>query len=185
MRLRRREQRLRWGRLCGAAVLLGLLCPPAAAQGGPPAQVAFTGVWRLAADAQEERRRLQAIELATADLSFLIRGTARERLGTRTAPPPELRLEVEGDRLTLSRGGKSLSLRLGGAPVTMAKEGKQGTVSARREGATIVVESNGDNGKMVTSFGLSPDGRRLTRTLRIASERLSRPLVYSSTYLRR
>jgi hypothetical protein len=155
------------------------------AQASPTDAIAFTGVWQLVNDAGETRKRLQAIESVVAEMSVFVRGTARERLLERTAPPGELRLVVQGDRLDLSRGDGKLSLRFGAKPKTVGKNGKRGTVSARYADGRIVVASEGEGGKVVNTYSLSPDGKRLVMSVRMTGKKLPAPLAFQSSYARR
>ena len=167
-----------------AALALGIVGAPAAAQDTQSKQDSFTGVWSPKGDKKEEQQRLQAIEAATTDMSIFIRGTARKRLGKGTAPPARLQLVVEGERFTVARDTKSFSMQLGAKPITVEKDGKQAKVSARREGATIVVESQGEKGRSMTSYALSPDGTRLTMSVRMRGEKLSGVLAFKATFRR-
>ena len=184
MQLRRLMKRIVNARIVVAVLVLGTVAAPAAAQNTPSKQDSFTGVWRSKADKREKQQRLKAIEAATADMSIFIRGTARKRLGKGTAPPARMRLVVEGKRFTVARDGKSFSLQLGANPITVKKDGKQAKVSARREGATIVVESQGEKGRRVTRYALSSDGTCLTMSVRMRGKKLSGVLAFKATFRR-
>ena len=164
------------------AVLLTIAAPRAEAEVPGPSCASFSGVWTYAGKPDEGKRRRAAIEAATKDLSFFIRGTARGRLEERTAPPDRLTIAIEGDRLAISNGRDELSLRFDAEPVTREKNGRKGKLSARCEGGRIVVVTEGKKGRREATYTLSPDGRQLTLSARMAGERLSAPLDYESTY---
>jgi hypothetical protein len=142
-------------------------------------------VWLHAGDGEEEQLRRQAIEAATKGMSVFVRGKARRRLEDRTAPPRELVVMVQDERVELSRDGDTMSLPLGAEPVTREKNGQSGALSAHFDDERMVVSSEGKKGKRVTTYALSPDGTRLTLSVRLTAERLSGPLVYQSTYRRK
>ena len=162
--------------------LMGIGVDAHGAQGSP---AAFSGVWRHSGDAVERKQRLKAVEEATKDLSFFIRGTARDRLGERTAPPAELKLQVKGEEVTLFRNGKSISLRLDGPPHIIERDGKTAKLSVRFEGGKLILLSAGEKGQRVTTYALSPDGKRLTQSIEMTGGRLSTPLAYRASFVRK
>ena len=167
-----------------ALALAALALTPTPGFAAPPG-AAFTGTWTYVEDAQETKRRQAAIEAATQDLSVFVRGQARERLRTRTTPPPLLKLVVDGEQLELTRGAASMTLGLGGAPKTVEVDGDRAVLSARLEGDRIVVTSQGDNGERVSTYTLASDTKHLTVSVRLRGERLGQPIVYRETYVRR
>jgi hypothetical protein len=167
------------------ALTLAIAATLVEAKDAPPGRDTFAGSWVHAGDSKEAEQRRQAIEAGTKDMAPFIRGTARERLDKQTTPPPELRLEVEGDRFDISRDSNTVSLRFGAKPITMDRNGKQGKVSVRFVDEQIVVVSEGENGKRVTKYALSRDRKRLTMSVRMTGERLAGPLVFQSTYRRK
>ncbi|MBK6689860.1 MAG: hypothetical protein IPG45_35675 [Deltaproteobacteria bacterium] len=171
-----------FGLLVFVAGVVSMATTAAAADGAPSA---FQGVWRHSPGAQEEQLRVQAIETATKDLGLLVRDRARQRLNERTTPASELKLLLEGDRLEISRQGNSLVLRLGAEPILVQRDGDEGRLSARVDGQTIVVTSQDEQGSRVTTYALSPDGKQLTLSVRLTGSRLSSPLIYRSTYVRK
>jgi len=157
----------------------------AGAEGSQCLARGWSGVWLHTADGQEQQQRRKAIEVATQDMSTLFRGTARKRLDERTAPPRELTLAVEGDRLELSRDGNTIALRLGAKPVTVESNGQRGALSARCDGDRIIVKAKGDGGGRLTTYTLSPDGRQLMLSVRVINERLAGPLSFHSSFRRK
>jgi hypothetical protein len=145
----------------------------------------FSGEWVHVGDSKEAKQRRQAIDAVIKDMPSFIRNTARKRLDEQTSPPPELKLKVEGDRIEISRDGNTVSLRIGAEPITMKKNGKKGKLSVKFEGDRIVVVSEGEKGKGITKYGLSPNQKFLTMSVHMTGERLSGPLVFQSTYRRK
>ena len=168
------------------AVLLlgGSLAEAQTSQPAKPARNGFTGVWRHAGNADEDKQRRKVIEAATEDLSFFVRGTARDRLTERTKPAPEVKLVVDDQHIELAGKEKTISLRFGAKPITIKKDGKEGKLSARRDGKRIVISSQGEKGRRDTTYTLSPDGKKLTVSVRMIGERLSAPLAFRTTYRR-
>ena len=149
-------------------------------------QSAWTGVWTYMGDAGEQRQRQEAIETVTKSLPSFVRSKARKKLEERMQPPPELSLKVEGGNVELSRGGgKTMSLRIGAEPVTVEKDGKQAKASARIEGDKLIILTDGDKGQRRASYALSPDKNRLKVSVQMKGKRLSEPLAFHSTYLRK
>jgi hypothetical protein len=169
--------------LVAALVLAG--SSPARAESEPPPEADFTGVWVYAADEQEVKERREAIEAAIDGVPRFARGKAKKRLGERTTPPPELEIEVAAGHLELSRGDRDVSLQLDGDPVTFEKDGKRAALSAQLIDGQIVVTSKGDNGTRVTTYRLSPDRKQLILSVNMQGARLSEPVVYQTTYVRR
>ena len=170
-----------------AAAAAAIMVPagPAEAESSVPRAADFGGTWRHVGDAREAEQRKQAIERATEDLSIFVRGMARDRIAERTAPSSELMIEVVGGRLKLSgKGGKSLSVELGGKPTILSKDGKKGTVSARMDDGRLVVVTKGEGSQRTATYALSSDRGRLSVTIRMKGGKLPGVLEYRSTYRR-
>ena len=178
------EQAVKPTQRLAAALLVASTGYPAALGATEPSPSTFDGVWRHAPGPEETRRRQASIEAATEDLSIFMRGKARDRLDERTTPPRVLQLQVRDDRVELSRDGKSVSLRVGAKPVTVERNGQRAILSVRLDRAQLVLHSKGERGERTTTYALSPDGRGLTMSVRMTSERLGAPLEYRSTYRR-
>lgn len=159
--------------------------PAASAQvtGHRPAD--FTGVWQHAKRADEEQQRQSAIKKATEDMSIFIRGTARDRLREKTAPPSELTLKVTGEDFTIVNQDRTVSLRLNGKPVTREKDGKRVTLSARSVRNQIVLVSKGEKAERTNTYTLSKDKMQLTMSVKMTGERLSAPVAYKASFKRK
>ncbi len=142
----------------------------------------LNGRWDLAATADEEKQRLQAIDDATEHLPRLQRGRARDMLAGRTSPPQSLTISLEGSTFTIDSGGGGLELVLGGPPIEAS--GDQGTaqVSARMEGQQLIVVADGGKGGRTTTYRVNGD--RLSAEATMTGARLEEPLNYVSTYER-
>lgn len=171
-------------RLSAALVILCQVAPWQALA-SPPGPEAFTGVWSYTNGPGEEDLRRRAVETATESFPGFVRGSARKRLVERTKPPRELELRVVGDRLDLARDRSEVSLPLDGQPVAVEGNGRRGRMSARLDGTQLVVTSEGEGGRREARYALSADGSRLTVSVRVNGERLTRPLEYQSTYHRK
>ncbi|MGF1508426.1 MAG: hypothetical protein ACFB9M_02875 [Myxococcota bacterium] len=164
------------------AVVLGLAVADARASESD--RHALSGVWEYDGDGPQEEARKQAVESATKDMSRLVRGKARRRLDARTTPPRKLKIDLEDNRLQISRDGGSVSLELGAEPVVVEKDGTQGALSARLDGEELVVVSEAEKAKRITTYALTPDHDQLTVSVHMTGERLPAPLNYETTYRR-
>ena len=160
--------------------LFALLLPvsPVTAQG------TLAGSWRYAGGGEENARREAAIEASTEELSRMIRGRARSRLGERTTPAPRIQIAQSGDAVTLTGPNGSLALTVGGPAVTVSGEGGGGQARATRRDGHLVVTIRGDGGVQTTTYRLSEDGRRLVLHVQMTGERLSVPLRFRLSYRR-
>lgn len=167
-------------RLLAPLPLLALVAvAPATAQGG------LAGTWQYAGGGEENARREAAIETATEELSRMIRGRARARLGERTTPAPRIAITVNGPSVTFNGPRGSLALTVGGPAVRVSGDAGGGQARATRQGGHLVVTVRGDNGVRTTTYRVSEDGRRLVLNVQMTGERLSTPVRYRLTYRRR
>lgn len=152
---------------------------PATAQGG------LAGTWQYAGGGEENARREAAIATSTEDLSRMVRGRARSRLGERTTPAPRIAITVSGPAVTLSGPSGSLALTIGGPAVQVSGDAGGGQARATRQGGHLVVTIRGESGVQTTTYRVSEDGSRLVLQVQMSGERLSVPLRYRLTYRRR
>ena len=152
-----------------------LLALPALASDTP-----WAGTWRYAGGSQEETRRSKAIELATEDVSFMMRGKVRSKLSEKTKPAPRLSLALRGDEVTIVGVAGQMALTLGAPPVTKSGPGGKGQLSARKQGDALVLTVQGDNGRRITTF--ERIGENLLVTVSLQAGMLSEPLKVRSTY---
>lgn len=156
------------------------------ARGDAAAQAAtLTGSWRHTRDAAEQTRRHEAIDRVTQSMGMFMQGPARERLRETTTPAPEITLTDDGARVTIVARGRRVTAPVDGTPTRVTGDREAGTLRARRQNGQLVVTVQGENGTRTTTYALSADGSRLILDVRLESERLSGPLGYRVTYVRR
>jgi hypothetical protein len=145
----------------------------------------LTGTWRHEASKTEATEREEAIDNATLEMGFLIRGRAREHLREATQPWKVLTLTVVNDQLSLSSNGRSIKITIDGPPTQVSGERGAGTTRARYEDGKLVMVAQTEAGTRTTVFHPSDDGKHLTLEVSLASQKLGKPLCYRETYVRR
>ena len=148
------------------------------------AQERLAGTWQLASSSEETAERRAAIEAALEDMPAFVRSRARERLNSRMSPQSQFRIAVSGDRVELSRAGRTLTLTVGGPAVEVEGENGSGQVQATRRNGYLVVTMRGERGVRTTLYQLSRDGQRLVLDVHMNGERLSTPIRFRVTYRR-
>jgi len=144
----------------------------------------FTGTYQYAGDAAEDRRRVAAMDRATAGMFFLARAIARNRLERDTRPYREIDIRVADDQITI-RTDVSWTTPADGRPRPLEDhDGDTYEVSTHFEGAVLVQRIRDEDLDNRTTFLLSDDGQRMRMHLRIAHERLSGVVDYTLTYRR-
>jgi hypothetical protein len=167
------------------ALIIAVSTGLAEAKDSPGSLSSFSGEWVHAGDCKEAEQRRQAIDAVTKDIPSFFRDTVRKRLDEQTAPPPNVNIIVEGDRIEITRDGSTVSLRIGAKAITMKRNGKRFDVSVKSDGNRFTVVSEGEKGKLVTKYWISPNHKVLTMSVHMTGERLSGSLVFQSTYRRR
>ena len=131
----------------------------------------------------------RAIEDATSELSFFIRGIAQKRLRQPNLPSAELRIIVDGDSIEVTRTGQpTIAAPASGEAVEWRNPGNGNTLRVRHKalGADKLEQRlRGDRGLSVNRFVLDPNGSRLVIRTTITAEKLPEPLRFSTTYTRR
>ncbi len=173
----------RW--LVMALIVWSTMTATLSAQVGETQNATFTGTWRHLRGEAEQARRNEAIDRATKDMGFVVRGRAREAIRKATAPAPELTISDQGDRVTVVMGGRRVTLTTDGSPTTMSGPRGAGIVSARRQPGQLILTVRGKSGTQTTSYHLADGGRRLILDVRMTSQTLTKPLAYQVTYVRR
>ncbi len=164
-----------------AVALWFLLSGPATSH----AQDAMSGTWRYAGSEAERAQREEAVRAATEPMSFLIRGTARDRLMEATAPRPRIHVAVAGDRVELrADGSPRVVLTVGGPEVTVEGERGRGRMRATRRSGLLTVTAQGERGTRTATYQISEDGGWLYVDVHLRGDRLPEPLVYRLTYRR-
>ncbi|MEO1084283.1 MAG: hypothetical protein AAFY88_08575 [Acidobacteriota bacterium] len=147
------------------------------------AGASIEGEWRLEPTDDDKARRAEAIDQATRSFNSRIRNRARQRLTERTAPQESLRIELDGQNVTIGSERSEVELELGGAPVEISAEGGKARISARLDGERLVVETRTGQGQRTATY--VADGELLRVELEMIGRRLALPLELSSTYVRR
>lgn len=163
-----------------ATALLAFVPHGAAAQ-----DATLSGTWRHRGGEAERERRHRAIDGATENMGLIMRGTARDRLRSATAPRPELTIQDQGNRVTITTGGRTTALPTDGSVTRPSGDSQGATIRAQRRDGRLVVTAQRDGGTRTTRYHLSEDGQQLTLFVRVVNERLSAPLRFRLTYRRR
>lgn len=144
----------------------------------------LSGTWRHRGGETEREQRHQAIDEATEDMGFMIRGPARDRLRSVTTPKAQLTLQENGDSVTLGTGERRITLPTDGTATTVSGENGEATMRASWRDGRLVVSASREGGSRTTVYHLSEDGQRLTVLVRMTSDRLGEPLRYRAHYRR-
>ena len=147
-------------------------------------EATFTGTYRHREVAGERSRRYEAIDQATKDLGLLIRGRAREHLRQVTSPPQELTITDKGDQVTVETRGHRVTLTTDGSSRSVTGQNGSGTISALRQQRQFIITIRGKSGGRTTVYHLSDDDQRLTLTVEMNGEKLSKPIRYRAQYVR-
>jgi hypothetical protein len=128
------------------------------------------------------RSALRCIDEATGHLGDFRKGMARSRLSERTSPPRSLIIEIEGVKVTVASENGRLELELGGPPIEVSGSEGKAQVSAKMQGALLIIMARSGKGERRTAYRTSGD--RLTMEVTMTSPKLSESLKYVSTYVR-
>jgi hypothetical protein len=146
-----------------------------------PSQLA--GHWLTAETADEKKERLKIIDEATRHLGAFRQGKARSRLSERTSPPRSLIIDIDGMRVTVASEKGRLEFELGGSPIEVSGSEGKAQVSAKMQGAWLIIMAISIKGERTTAYRASGD--RLTMEVTMTGTRLAGSLKYVSTYVRR
>jgi hypothetical protein len=149
-----------------------------------PAAPTLDGAWRLDRGASEDVDA--AVRRATEGLSPFLRGTARDRLSRASAPASALRIATAEGAVTIEDGeGRALRAVPGGRGTLRTRRGdRDAQVSARRDGAGLVVTLRTAAATRVETYAPSADGGTLRLTVAVTGDRLPQPLRYALVYRR-
>lgn len=128
----------------------------------------------------------QAIETAIADMSFLLRPIARNRLAKTTELPKSVLLQVGPSTAHIILGGTdSLELPLNGVPVDWTNpDGELVKVSAHWNGTALVQVYQGKEGKCINTYSQQADGKTLRMDVEVSSTHLPKPVKYQVLFRR-
>ncbi len=169
-------------RVLAALVASAAFGAPAAARAQERALDALVGTWELVEPARQKRLVRREVDRVIDQMSFLVRGIARDRAHREIRPAQEMALRTYGGgrvRLRFGRG-RPEACRTDGRP----RRAGGATVTCRVDGPKLVRRSARDDGSEVATFRLGPDGETLLVGVRITSPHLPDTIEYELIYRR-
>ncbi len=143
----------------------------------------FEGTFRHLGGSSDRKALEQAIDEATADMSFFVRKIARARLRSRLSIPSWQTFRFEGSDLTIGSPNGSVTAPTSGAVTkTTNQNGDAIEVSHHLRGTTIRQVVTTEEGRRETTFALDPETGRLRVEVTISSDALPNPIRYRLTY---
>jgi hypothetical protein len=144
----------------------------------------FERSYRYAGGAAGKKAIETAVEEAVRKMNPLIRGIARRRMLDANRVIPELAFQLGGDPLVASYvGGRVIEAPADGRPVAWKDQyGETIQVSHRLRETTLLQTMAGSKGDRVNRYRFSADGKTMTMSVEIASDKLPAPLRYSIAY---
>jgi len=187
--------------LLQALLLLGLLAcahaPPPAPEVVPPAgpegtgisdaeRKALAGTWVYAGGEAELAAVLQAVDRATADMSFLARPFANEALRPRAFPRERYNLSFDGSAVSVvSPDNPAERGEVGGPPVKVTDRfGDENQTTFRMLDGALVEAGKSADGSGETVFTPGADGQTMSVRRLMESGRLSAPVDLTFSYRR-
>ena len=187
--------------LLQALLLLGLLAcahaPPPAPEVVPPAgpestgisdaeRKALAGTWVYAGGEAELAAVLQAVDRATADMSFLARPFANEALRPRAFPRERYNLSFDGSAVSVvSPDNPAERGEVGGPPVKVTDRfGDENQTTFRMLDGALVEAGKRADGSGETVFTPGADGQTMSVRRLMESGRLSAPVDLTFSYRR-
>lgn len=176
-----------------AALAVSVLAPAMPASADEPAasptsaRDRFAGSYAYVGGERQQQARDASIEKATDNMFFAIRGIARSRVKDKTAISPLIGFSFGNGTITGSaaavtpatspENGSSVPYKAGGDTVQLSQritsDGK------------IVQSFTASDGNRTNTYVLSPDNRTLNVFITVTSQKLSQPVSYTLTYVRR
>ena len=187
--------------LLQALLLLGLVAcahaPPPAPEVVPPAgpestgisdaeRKALAGTWVYAGGEAELAAVLQAVDRATADMSFLARPFANEALRPRALPRERYTLSFDGSAVSVvSPDNPAERGEVGGPPVKVTDRfGDENQTTFRMRDGGLVEAGKSADGSGETIFTPGADGQTMSVRRLMESGRLSAPVDLTFSYRR-
>lgn len=163
-----------------ACAFATLVCREASAE---PAISPLLGTFRFVGGLKEKRALNGAIERAVADVSFLFRGTARDRLRYANPIPDTLILAADQELFSLAYKRERFTAPLDGKKVKVkSSTGQVMSLRLLRGAASIDQIFSTDSGTRRNRLTPITDGVVVDVTVR--ANQLSRPVSYRLTYRR-
>ena len=187
--------------LLQALLLLGLVAcahaPPPAPEVVPPAgpegtgisdaeRKALAGTWVYAGGEAELAAVVQAVDRATADMSFLARPFANEALRPRAFPRERYNLSFDGSAVSVvSPDNPAERGEVGGPPVKVTDRfGDENQTTFRMRDGALVEAGKRADGSGETVFTPGADGQTMSVRRLMESGRLSAPVDLTFSYRR-
>ena len=163
-----------------ACTFATLLCRDASAE---PAIGRLLGTFRFVGGTAERRALNRAIDRAVADVSFLFRGTARDRLRYANPIPDKLVLAADEELFSLAYNRERFTAPLDGKRVKVkSKAGQAMSLRLVRGVSTIDQIFSSESGTRTNR--LSPTAQGVIIDVTVRAHQLSRPVSYRLTYHR-
>lgn len=157
--------------------------PRGQAESGDSEQL-LTGRFVLAGSQERAEARVNdAIGRAVAEMGFITRGVAADRLREKNPVRRTVETEVQGERITITYGDATYETRSGDWQ-TVTATGEQVELLQTASDDAIYQTFRAPDGEKTTVYRFSPDGQRLTLDITLTSPRLPQPLRYSLQYRR-
>jgi len=158
-------------------VFLGCV-PVIAAEGS-----ALIDTWYHAGGVGELAQRRIAINQATEGMNGLVRGRARDKLLTKTAPQLEIAIIDKGGKVTISTRDRRVTFATDGSPTRVSGEDGAGTIQATRKDGRLIVTARGRNGSKTTVYRLVENETRLTLDISMTNTWFEEPIRYQVEYV--
>jgi hypothetical protein len=131
--------------------------------------------------AEDEVR--EAIERVVRQMSWFSRAIARRRLRASNEIPQTLRIERDGERVTIAFDGRERKVSVGGPPISVdGIHGDDLRYSLEIRGATLVQRFDDGGSGRINEF--RADGDAVMVKVRVYSDRLPKDVVYELRYVR-
>ncbi|HJZ79330.1 MAG TPA: hypothetical protein VKD91_03260 [Pyrinomonadaceae bacterium] len=147
----------------------------------------FNGVWKL--NQHEGDNTKEKIEQAIGKKKRLFGGMKQKRMSAaleNVKAPETLQITQQGSQITITRpDGRPRTVYTDGRSQQIeTRNGKTVEMNATQRPGQIVIETRteGRRGKIIETYTLAANGRKLNVTLQVESERLSEPLVIHRVY---
>lgn len=179
----------------GAALALGTLAPTASADAPAPSSSAapapsprerLTGRFLFVGGEKQVAAKDAAIDKATEDMFFAIKGMARSKLREVTAVAAGVSIVFKDGNIVVVSGGDPpmTSPESGAAVPHKNRDGKTSQLTQKLVGDALVQSSSTEEGGRTVTFAPSADGKLLTVTHVFTSPKLPAPVRFTLTYRR-
>ena len=144
----------------------------------------YTGLFKFTGGARERKAHDAAIERATEDLFFVIRGVARSRLRERTAIAEWVHFEFPDTRIKATVPGHAAAVSpASGAPTRFKVDDEVVELRQYFADGHLVQRFTAEDGSRTNDYTLDAKGA-ITMRVTVKSPKLPKPLRYTLTYAR-